>query len=155
MEPRPAGPSEGVTALLTPKLEMETNVAPATGLSSANAQTGAALNLESTSNPPTNLRDPRATFHLQANHRQGGPSPVQVKQEPKQEPVEAEHLGNSDPALPLSPPPQSGISLVQGMLTSILSKLFDRYVYIGIMMICTKRGVYVGLHNVNPTSFNS
>ncbi|KAG0626679.1 hypothetical protein M758_2G143300 [Ceratodon purpureus] len=113
MEARPAGPSEGVTALLIPKLEVETNVVPAAGLSGATAQAGASLNLESTSNAPTNLRDPRATFHLQANNRQGGPSPIQVKQESKQEPIEAEHLGNSDPALPLSPPPQSGISLAQ------------------------------------------
>ena len=130
MEPRPAGPSEGVTALLTPKLEVETNFVPATVLSGANAQTGAALNPESMSNAPTNLRDPRATFHLQANHRQGGSSLVQVKQEPKQEPIEAEHLANFDPALPLSPPPQPGISLVQGMLSSMLSKLFDPFEFV-------------------------
>lgn len=117
-----AGPSEGATALLIPKLEVETNVVPATGFSAANVQT-ATLNLESTSNAPTNLRDPRATFHLHANHRPIGPSLVQVKQEPKQEPVEAENLGISDPALPLSPPPQSGISLAQGTATTILSKL--------------------------------
>lgn len=117
-----AGPSEGATALLIPKLEVETNVVPATGFSAANVQT-ATLNLDSTSNAPTNLRDPRATFHLHANHRPIGPSLVQVKQEPKQEPVEAENLGISDPALPLSPPPQSGISLAQGTATTILSKL--------------------------------
>lgn len=117
-----AGPSEGATALLIPKLEVETNVVPATGFSAANVQT-ATLNLDSTSNAPTNLRDPRATFHLHANNRPIGPSLVQVKQEPKQEPVEAENLGISDPALPLSPPPQSGISLAQGTATTILSKL--------------------------------
>lgn len=125
MESRPAGPPEGVTALLTPKLEVEINVVPATGLSGANVQMGALLNVKSTSNALTNLRDPRATFHLQANHRPGGASPVLVKQEPKQEPIEAEHLGNSDPVLPLSPPP-AGISHVQGMLTSILFKLLDQ-----------------------------
>lgn len=118
----PVGPSEGGTALLTPKLEPEMNAVPSTNLSAPNAQT-AALNLESTSNAPTNLRDPRASFHLHANHRPVGPSLVQVKQEPKQEPIEAENLGNSDPALPLSPPPQSGISLAQGMATTVSSKL--------------------------------
>jgi len=118
----PVGPSEGATALLIPKLEVETNAVPATGLSAANAQT-AALNLESASNVPTNLRDPRATFHLHANHRPVGPAHVQVKQEPKQEPIEAENLGISDAALPLSPPPQPGIPLAQGMATTMLSKL--------------------------------
>jgi symplekin len=91
---------------------VETNTAPAIGVSAASAQT-AALNLESASNAPTNLRDPRATFHVQVNHRPVDPAHVQVKLEPKQEPVEAENLGVSDPALPLSPPTQSGISLAQ------------------------------------------
>lgn len=48
MEARPAGPSEGVTALLIPKLEVETNVVLAAGLSGATAQAGASLNSEST-----------------------------------------------------------------------------------------------------------
>lgn len=128
LDPRPAVPSDGVTVLLTPKLEVEVNAVPPPV---ANAQTGNS-NLENTLNVSTNSRDPRAMFHVNANHRSIGQSHIQVKQElkqeplqePKQEPIELENRVVSDPSLPSSPPPQSGVSTVPGMITSVLFKFF-------------------------------